>query len=499
MVGLVVAAALLQIAPRPNIVMIFSDDHARQAISAYGSTLVETPNLDRLAQEGLRFDRHYTANPICAPSRATLLTGKYSHGNGIRDNASVFDGTQDTFPKMLREAGYRTAVIGKWHLASEPTGFDHWDILPGQGAYYNPDFLTPRGKTTERGYATEIVTRKALDWLRTNDKGPFFLLVGHKTPHRTWIPGPKQMSLFSDRTYPEPPTLRTDYATLTSAARTVRMRLDEHIRPAEDLLVDFVPPRMDGAQRALWQAAMAKQDEAYKRALAQSGDLLGTNYQRYLRDYLRCVAGLDESVGEIYGYLRSEGLLKNTVVIYASDQGFFLGENGWYDKRWFYEPSAGTPLVIRPPGEGRQARQVPSLTSNVDLAPTILELAGVDVPDSMQGVTLAPIVAGKTIESGEITVYGHFYESDDPDHKAPKYVAIATARHKLIFYYELGEWEMFDLRTDPHETRNLWSDGATNAVRSELVRKLLAKQRELQEEPEVVRVTKRAASAARRD
>ncbi|MBI5706125.1 MAG: sulfatase [Armatimonadetes bacterium] len=495
MLSLLAAAAVCQAPPRPNIVMIFSDDHARRAISAYGSRLIATPNIDRIAQEGVRFDRHYTANPICAPSRATLLTGKYSHLNGIKDNASTFDGSQETFPKLLQAAGYKTAFIGKWHLASDPTGFDHWEVLPGQGAYYNPDFLTPRGRVTEHGYVTEIISKKAVDWLETTDGKPFCLLVGHKAPHRNWVPGPKQMALFNDRTFPEPPTLRTGYEGLATAAKSVRMRLDQHIRPAADLLVDTVPPRMDEAQRALWKQAMAQQDASYRSQLESSGDLLGTNYQRYLKNYLRCVAAVDESVGEIYGYLNSRGLLKNTVLIYASDQGFFLGENGWYDKRWFYEPSAGTPLVVRPAGGARRSKAmtVGSLTSNVDLAPTLLDLAGVAVPKTMQGTSLKAMLNGRGARSKDSAVYGHFYESDDGDHKAPKYVAVTTARHKLIYYYEQEEWELFDLSQDPNETRNLWLEGASGTVKAEMRRKLLSRMRELEEEEGLIQSVERAA------
>ncbi len=487
------AAAVVFQPVRPNIVMILSDDHGRQAVSAYGSKLIVTPAIDRLAREGVLFNRHYTTNPLCAPSRATLLTGKYSHLNGIRDNNAIFDGSQETFPQMLQSGGYDTAVIGKWHLASNPTGFDHWETLPGQGDYYNPAFLTQEGKVTEHGYVTEIITKKALDWIGRPRNKPFFLLVGHKAPHRNWAPGPRQMNLFNDKIFPEPPTLRTNFESLTTAAKTVRMRLDRDIRPAEDLLVDYLPPRMDEVQKAVWRKAMAPQDAEYKKRLQESGDLLGTNYQRYLREYLRCVAGVDESIGEIYEDLRAKGLLENTIIIYASDQGFFLGENSWYDKRWFYEPSSGTPLVVRPAGGAKNSRIVNSLTSNLDLAPTILELAGIAPSKAMQGSSVAPLLSGRRIKSGQTAVYGHFYESEDGDHDAPKYVAVTTARYKLIYYYELKEWELFDLAKDPIESRNLWPVGVSKPVRSELIRKLLSKQIELKEEPEIVRITEAAS------
>ena len=491
------AVAMRQTDSRPNIVMIFSDDHARQAISAYGSKLISTPAIDRLAHEGVRFDRHYTTNPLCAPSRASLLTGKYSHINGIKDNSTVFNGTQETFPKLLQEAGYRTGMIGKWHLGSEPTGFNDWCVLPGQGDYYNPEFLTPKGKVVEHGYVTEIITKKAIDWLGNQKGKPFFLLVGHKAPHRNWIPGPQQMTLFNGRTFPEPMTLRTDYDSLTSAAKAAKMRLDNDIRPAEDLRVDYVPRRMDASQREAWTKAMAPQDALYRRRLAETGDLLGTNYQRYMLEYLRCVAGVDESIGQIYRYLETNKLLKNTVVIYASDQGFFLGENAWFDKRWFYEPSTGTPLVIRPAGGARAPRTVSLLTSNVDLAPTFLDLAGLRSPSSVQGTSLTPLLNGRKSAHQPDAVYGHFYESEDGEHHAPKYVGITTERHKLIYYYELKEWELFDLSHDAVEKKNLWTNGVSLPIRVELLRKLLARMHALKEEPGLVRDVEIAAKGVR--
>lgn len=495
---LLLAATLLQPATKPNIVIIFSDDHARQAISAYGSRLTSTPEIDRLAKNGVRFDRHYTTNPVCAPSRASLLTGKYSHLNGLKDNGSTFDGSQETFPKLLQAAGYRTAVFGKWHLASDPTGFDDWEVLPGQGDYYNPEFLTPKGKVVEKGYVTECITKKALGWIKLQKGKPFFLLVGHKAPHRSWIPGPKQMELFNNRTFPEPATLRTDHESLNTAAKTVKMRLDKDIRPAEDLMVDYVPPRMDSSQQAAWKKAMAPQDAVYHSRLVETGDLLGINYQRYLQQYLRCVAGIDESVGQMYDYLEKYKMLQNTVVIYASDQGFFLGENAWYDKRWCYEPSAGTPFIVRPAGRANLPRVVTSLTSNIDLAPTLLEMAGVTPPKAMQGKSFAPLVKGAKSKTGEHAVYSHFYESDDGDHQAPKYMAITTVRHKLIYYYELNEWELFDLSKDPNETQNLWPSKVKPNVRAELLRKLITRQREIKEDPDMINRVKEAALAFQR-
>lgn len=482
MLCLLAAAAVWLPTTRPNIVVILSDDHARQAVSCYGSKLIQTPAIDSIAAQGVRFDRFMTTNPICGPSRATLLTGKYSHINGFRDNNSTFDGAQETFPKMLQAAGYETAVVGKWHLTSNPTGFDYWEVLPGQGVYYNPDFLTPNGKVTEHGYVTSIITQKALGWLSNHGSKPFYLQIGHKAPHRSWAPDLSKLNLFANTAFPEPATLRTSYDGLTSAAKTVRMRIDTNMRLNEDLWVDNMPPRLDADQSAAWTAAMTDQDLAYHRKLEESDDLLGTNYQRYLANYLRCVSSVDDGVGEVLAYLKERKLLDNTVVIYLSDQGFFLGENAWYDKRWFYEPSAGTPLIVRPAGGLKKPRSNADVVCNADLAPTILELAGLKPTPSMQGRSVAGCLGSKVQSLPPIPAYGHFYESDDGDHKAPKYVAVATDRHKLIFYYDLKEWELFDLSRDPNETKSLWQT-IEPKTRHEMVRKLLSRMRTLMEEP----------------
>lgn len=474
---LAMALAMGQAAP-PNIVVVFSDDHARAAISAYGSKLIQTPGLDRIAKEGVRFDRHITGNPLCAPSRASLLTGKHSHANGHKDNTTSFDPGQPTFPKMLQKAGYETAVVGKWHLVSNPTGFDFWEVLPGQGAYYNPEFITPAGRLRRQGYSTEIITERALDWLRQPRSKPFFLLVGHKAPHRYWAPGPNEYDLFKDEVFPEPPTLRTDYATLASGAKKALMRVDKHMWIKNDLLVDFPPPGLDAEQTARWKRAFDGQDAEYRARLERTGDLLGTNYQRYLQNYLRCVAAVDKSVATLMDELDRQGLAQNTVFAYASDQGFFLGENGWYDKRWFYEPSAGTPLLVRAPGV--RSGVVSQVTSHVDLAPTILEWARAPAPADLHGKSLGPLLRGGNEERP--AAYGHFYESDDPDHKVPKWVGVTTARHKIVYYYELGEWELFDLASDPLERRNLWLSGPVGLKR-EMMRLLQSRQRELGEEP----------------
>lgn len=444
------ALAFAQAMSRPNIIVIFSDDHARRAISAYGGDLLKTPGIDGLARAGVRFDRHYTSNPICAPSRATLLTGKFSHANGHKDNVSSFDGSQVTLPKLLKEAGYDTAAIGKWHLQSNPTGFDHWEVLPGQGDYYHPRFITPLGEKVESGYVTDVITAKSLDWIRERKGKPFFLFMGHKAPHRNWVPRIEDLRKFAQKTYPEPKTLQSDLKELASGARQVKMNIERDMRVKEDLLVDYVPPRLKPHEAELWRKERSSDDRAYWQTRTEKG-VLRANYQRYMADYLACISAVDQSVAEVRTTLKKLRLDRNTIVVYASDQGFFTGENGWYDKRWFYEPSAGTPFVIAGPGISR--RSVSQVTSNVDLAPTLLDLAGIAPAPGMQGRSLVPLLAGKPL--AEVPAYGHFYESDDPDHKTPKYVAIATQRYKLIFYYELGEWELFDLVKDPDEQHPL--------------------------------------------
>lgn len=465
----------------PNIIVIFSDDHARSAISAYGSKVAQTPGIDRLAKEGAIFRRHYTSNPICAPSRATLLTGKYSHKNGHKDNVSTFDGSQLTLPTILREGGYESGFIGKWHLVSNPTGFDHWEVLPGQGDYYHPRFITKEGEHVESGYVTNLITEKALKWISAPRKGPFFLIVGHKAPHRPWIPNRSHLSS-PVLTFPEPATLRTNYEGLCSAARKVTMRIDRDLKPVGDLTVGVAPKRLSPIEQKEWLDLSSRADRDYEDRARTGSDLLGANYQRYMRQYLGAAQGVDTSVSDILSALDKSGRSKDTIVIYASDQGFFLGENGWYDKRWFYEPSAGTPLLIR--GPGIRKTEIESVTSNVDVAPTIVELAGLKPPKEMQGSSLLNLVKGKSLKTAP--AYGHFYESEDPDHRAPKYVAIVTDRYKIIFYYQLNEWEIFDLKTDPNETRNLWPSGVSRTVRAELVRKLLARQRDVKEDVAII-------------
>ena len=329
---------------RPNIVFIFSDDHAYQAISAYGSNRNVTPHLDRIAKEGMLFRNCLVTNSICGPSRAVILTGKHSHLNGFMTNGDRFDGSQQTFPKLVQKAGYQTAMIGKWHLKSDPTGFDYWHVLLGQGPYYNPPMKSAKGTEKITGYTTEIITDLTLDWLkngRDKDK-PFVLMCQHKAPHRNWQPGPKYLTMFDDVELPEPETLWDDYKNRATPASTQAMTIANHLS-ANDLKLN-APRGLTEEQTKLWNAAYGPKNEAFKKANLQGKELIKWKYQRYAKDYLRCVAAVDDNVGRVLDYLDDADLADNTVVIYASDQGWYLGEHGWYDKRWMYEESFRTPL-----------------------------------------------------------------------------------------------------------------------------------------------------------
>jgi arylsulfatase A-like enzyme len=459
--------------PRPNILLIIADDHAYQAIGAYGSILNDTPNIDRIAAEGLRFDRALVTNSICAPSRAVILTGKYSHVNGVLDNVDDFDGDQPTFPKLLQGAGYQTAAFGKWHLKSEPTGFDTWEVLPGQGHYYNPDLRTPAGTVRREGYVTDIATDLTLDWLRAERDAdrPFFVWLGHKAPHRNWMPGPDHLTTFADTTFPEPPTLFDDYLTRAPGAATQEMEIDRHmtlmydlkVRPAplatQDWELNFwagMDARLTHEQQAEWDAAYQVRNAAFLAAPPTGADLVRWKYQEYLKDYLRTIASVDDNVGRVLDYLDAAGLAENTLVIYTSDQGFYLGEHGWFDKRWIYEESLRTPLLMRWPDGIAAGTSSAALVANVDLAPTFLELAGVDVPAAMQGLSAVPVLAGRDDRFRD-SFYYQYYESDGP-HAVPKHYGVVTDTHKLIHYPELGAWELFERRTDPNELDNRYAD-----------------------------------------
>lgn len=485
-------------AERPNIVFIFSDDHATQAISAYGGPLAKiapTPNLDRIAKEGMLFHRCMVTNSICGPSRATILTGKYSHKNGFFQNeATVFDGTQQTFPKLLRKAGYQTALIGKWHLGGQPTGFDHWEILPGQGSYYNPDFITEKGKHSEEGYCSEILTEKAVKWLTTERKEeePFLLMLQHKAPHRAWDPAPKYLTAFDDVTIPEPDTLFDDYEGRGTAAREQDMSIEKTMTLGRDLKVkemddtgDFVRRgygRLTESQKKLWDAAYQPKNDAFVKANLSGDDLVRWKYQRYVKDYLRCIKSVDDSVGAIQKFLDENGLAENTVLIYSSDQGFYLGEHGWFDKRFMFDESYRTPLLVRWPGQVKAGSTNSDLVSNLDFAQTFLDIAGAEQPDDMQGSSIVPILKGETPKDWRETHYYHYYEYPGW-HMVHRHEGIYDGRYKLMNFYDLGEWELYDLETDPQEMQNQYENPEYKKVATRL-HKALEERREEFEVPE---------------
>lgn len=479
---------------RPNFLFVFSDDHAAHAISAYGSRINQTPNLDRIAHDGVLFRNNFCGNALCGPSRATVLTGLHSHANGFMRNGNVFDGTQTTMPKLLQAAGYQTAMLGKWHLESTPTGFDHWMVLPGQGQYYNPDFLTKDGTQRLEGHVTDLTTDLALQWLEARDpQKPFLLMCQHKAPHRNWMPAPAELGLYRDGDLPEPPTLFDDYAGRQAPARAQEMEIARHLALHYDLCVpptdaerktmsaldrdwDLLWQRMTKPQQEAWERAFSAENAAFRAANPQGRELVRWKYQRYLKDYLRCVAGVDRSVGALLGWLDAHpDVKKNTVVIYASDQGFFLGDHGWFDKRWMYEESLRMPLLVAWPGHIVAGREVTALTQNLDFAPTFLDLAGVPVPAAMQGRSLVPLLEGRTPDDWRDAIYYHFYESQAV-HEVAAHYGVRTARYKLIRYYEpqFACQELFDLQKDPQELHDVAGDAAYAEVQAELTKKLAA-------------------------
>ena len=421
-------------AGRPNILYIMSDDHASHAIGAYGSRINKTPHIDRLAQEGVRLENCFCTNSICGPSRAVLLTGKYSHKNGFWRNGQTFDGSQGTFPKRLRKAGYQTAMIGKWHLGGEPTGFDYWNILPGQGAYHNPVLIEMGRRKRHKGYVTDLLTDVTIDWIKNRrDKSkPFCVLCHHKAPHRNWQPDAKHAKMYDGVDIPEPATFHDDYATRSGAAAAAQMTIDRHLSRSD--VKGSPPPELTGRARKKWY------------------------YQRYIKDYLRCVASIDDNVGRLLDFLDTEGLAKNTVVIYTSDQGFYLGDHNWYDKRFMYEESLRMPLLARYPKEIKPGTTSSEIAVNVDFAPTILDYAGLPAPKDMDGASFRGVLAGKTPAGWRTSMYYHYYEYPAV-HMVKRHYGVRTRRHKLIhFYHDIDAWELYDLQADPHELKNVYAD-----------------------------------------
>lgn len=475
---------------RPNILLLFTDDHAYQAISAYDGRLNQTPNIDRIAREGMRFDNCVVTNSICAPSRATILTGKYSHLNGVLDNVIEFNGAQQTFPKLMQKAGYQTALFGKWHLKSDPTGFDAWEVLPGQGNYYNPDFLTPTGKKRREGYCTDVVNGLAMDWIKNRDKNkPFMMMCQHKAPHRNWMPAPEHLSDFEDTKFPEPSNLFDNYEHRASPAHKQEMEVDRHMTMTADLKLHPIPGesaqngflaeyrRMTEAQRRMWDAAYKKRTEEYLQTKPVGKDLVRWKYQAYMKDYMRTVASVDENVGRMLRFLDAEGLAENTIVVYSSDQGFYLGEHGWFDKRWIYEESIRTPLLIRWPGVTKPGSKQDLITSNVDYAETFLDAAGAAVPGDMQGRSLVPLLKGERPANWRKSFYYHYYE--EGVHNVSPHEGVRTDRYTLAYYYKSNEWELFDRQADPKQMRSVYTDAKYAPVVKELKAELARLRTEL--------------------
>ncbi len=469
---------------KPNIIFIFSDDHAYQAISAYGGSLKDhapTPNIDRLAEDGMLFNRCLVTNSICGPSRATVLTGKYGHLNGFISNegGSNFDGSQQTFPKIMQKAGYNTGIIGKWHLGSEPTGFDYWEVLPGQGFYYNPRFKTKEGQHEETGYVTDLITDKAISYLEeaANDDQPFMLMIQHKAPHREWEPGPEELSLYKDVEFPEPETLFDDYKNRGRAAKEQDMSIAKTMRMDLDLKMfdgakKGTTARLNAEQEKEWDAVYDPIIEYYNGADLSGEALIKFKYQRYMQDYLACIAGVDKGVGEVLDYLKASGLEDNTIVIYSSDQGFYLGEHGWFDKRFIYEESLRTPLLVKWPEVIEPGTQNDAIVSNLDFAETFIDIAGLKVPDDMQGESLLPLLKGEQIDDWRKEFYYHYYEYPSW-HLVKRHYGIVTDRYKLMhFYYDIDEWEMYDLLKDPNELNNVYNDESYELVKIDLRQKL---------------------------
>jgi arylsulfatase A-like enzyme len=432
-------------ASRPNILFVMADDHAAHAIGAYGSTLMPTPNIDRIAREGARLTHCFATNAVCTPSRAAILTGKYSHKNGV-PTFNTFDGTQWTVAKELQRAGYHTGMIGKWHLGGQPTGFDVWRILPGQGRYMNPIFLSPAGREEIKGYVTDVITDLSLEFLerRPRDK-PFFLMYHHKAPHGPWQPDAKDEAAFTLREFTPPPSFNDDYATRSAAARTARMRIADMTK--QQLKVE-PPTGLSPDEAALWK------------------------FQRYLRDYLACVASIDRNLGRVLDYLDRHGLRESTFIIYTSDQGFFLGEHGWYDKRFMYEESLRMPFVARWPGVIKPGTRSERFALNVDFAPTFLEAAGLKAPADVQGRSLVPLLRGATPRDWRTTMYYRFYHTGH--NQVQPHWGVRTDRHKLIYFNRLDQWELFDLQLDPGEMNNVYADSSyaatVAALKTELAR-----------------------------
>jgi arylsulfatase A-like enzyme len=481
-------------AEQPNIIFIMTDDHAYQAISAYGSKLMNTPNIDRLANEGMLFNKGYVTNSICSPSRAVALTGKFSHLNGVRDNLDVFDSTQVTFPKILQESGYETAIVGKWHLKSEPTGFDYWKVLPDQGHYYDPEFRTPQGIVKEEGYVTDVTTDLAISYLDSirNQEKPFLLMYHHKAPHRQWWPSMEDIEAYKDAEIPSPATLYDTYINRGTAAKDAEMRIGDHMALSADNkihpevlvkmnLEEFLDwyesayleryNRLDEGEKQKWDAVYGPINEDFEKNTPKGKEMTYWKYQRYMQDYLASLKSVDRNIGRLLDYLDKNELTNNTIVVYTSDQGFYLGEHGWFDKRFMYEPSFRTPLIIRYPPLIEAGSINNDLVQNIDFAPTFLDLARTKIPNDMQGMSLLPLFSNKN-SNWRDALYYHYYEYPGI-HMVKRHFGVRTKRYKLIhFYYDVDEWELYDLEKDPQEMNNIYDNPDYAEVRKQMHKRL---------------------------
>jgi N-acetylglucosamine-6-sulfatase len=499
---LILAACSSLLAPasaieRPNIIFMFSDDHACNAISAYPGGLFDkiapTPNIDRIAKEGMLFENSFCANSICGPSRANILTGKHSHLNGFLDNnSSHFDGLQQTFPQLLRDKGYQTAMIGKWHLHSHPVGFDFWRILPGQGSYYNPEFIEMDGKRKRyEGHCNDLVTEFGLKWLKEdrNQKKPFVAMIQFKAPHRNWSAAERHLNLFKGVTMPEPESLFDDYANRSKVLAEHAMGVDKHLYWGHDMKFhgeNLYPQhfssgiqnaeyrRMNEAQKKAWDAVYEPENQKFladmKAGKLSKKDIVRWKYQRYVKDYLKSIASLDDGVGSILKYLDESGLAKNTIVIYSSDQGFYLGEHGWYDKRWMFEESFKMPFVIRWPGTIKPGSSTRALIQNIDYGPTFLDICGAKIPADMQGKSIVPLLknSGKAPAGWRKALYYTYY--GEQTHRVAKHDGVRTDRYTLFYVPKYKEWQLFDNEKDPQQMKSVHNDPEYATVFSDLRR-----------------------------
>ena len=483
---------------KPNIVFIFSDDHAPHAIGAYNGWLKSvnpTPRIDELAKQGMLFEKSFCTNSICGPSRAVIMTGKHSHKNGFMNNGNTFNWNQQTFPKILRKAGYTTALYGKSHLKGNPKGFDDWKVLPGQGDYYNPDLITPKGRVRIDGHCTDVVTDLAVEWLKAGrDKTkPFMLMVQHKAPHRNWMPALRHLPLYDDVKIPEPATLFDKWEDNAPPARHQELEIDRHMDINYDLFLDLTADyegtpsqkrqdrsawrnmkKMTKDQLSSWRAFYGPRDKAFHEAKLSGKELVRWKFQRYAKNYLRCVRGVDDSVGKIQDTLKDLQLDDNTVVIYSSDQGFYIGDHGWYDKRWMYEESLMMPLIVKWPGVTKPDSRSDQMVQNLDYAQTFLEMAGAEIPANMQGRSLVPILKNGKADNWRKSIYYHYYEYPSV-HMVPRHYGIRTERYKLIHFYQFGnEWEMYDLEEDPDELTNIYGRADKKSLQIDLEQQLKA-------------------------